>query len=140
MNQDKIDCLTVDNDLNYSPEVGRYIKTVMKNRNAEISIPQIAELTGIAKYYLYQIIPAKDIPQKNARSYPTRNMVIAVALALKFSLDETQQLLKCAGENVLQPVNNFDKIIIYALERGLSIVKTNIMLDEQNCELLIFEK
>jgi len=128
------------NDFSYSPNVGRYIKEVMKNRNAEISIPQIAELTGIAKYYLYQIIPAKDMPPKNTRNNPTRNMVIAVALALKFSLNETQQLLEYAGEEKLQPVSNFDKTIIYALERGMSIVKTNILLDEKNCELLIFEK
>jgi transcriptional regulator with XRE-family HTH domain len=128
------------NEFSYSPKVGEYIKTVMKSRNAEISIPQIAEITGISKSYLYQIIPAKDTPPKTTKNNPDRKMLLAVALSLNFSLDETQHLLKYAGEPELYPRSNFDAVIIYALERGLSVVKTNIMLDEQNCELLIFEK
>ena len=48
--------------------------------------------------------------------------------------------MKCAGESALDENNNFDNTIIYALEHKLSIVKANILLDENNCELLIFEK
>lgn len=127
------------NEFSYSPKVGEYIKTVMKSRNEEISIPQIAEITGISKSYLYQIIPAKDTPPKTVKNNPDRKMLLAVALALNFSVDETQHLLKYAKEAELYPRSNFDAIIIFALEKKYSVVKTNILLYEKNCELLIFD-
>ena len=127
-------------EFSYSSKVGEYVKSVIKNRKEEISIPQVAELTGIPKSCLYQIIPVRDVPTKNIKLAPTRNMLLAIALTLNFSTEETQNLLKCAGESALDENNNFDNTIIYALEHKLSIVKANILLDENNCELLIFEK
>ena len=125
---------------NETPKVGDYIKSVIKNRKTDISIPQVAELTGIPRSYLYQLIPLKYVSHKNAKVTPTRNMLLAVALTLNLSVDETQNILKYAGETELDDSDNFDSVIIYSLEHKLSIVKTNILLDEKNCELLIFEK
>ena len=128
------------NEFSYSPKVGEYIKDVMKSRREEIKISEIAEITGISKSYLYQIIPAREKPPKTMKNNPDRKMLLAVALALKFSLDETQHLLKYAGEAELYPRREFDAIIIFALEKKYNLVKTNILLDEKNCELLIFDK
>ena len=128
------------NEFSYSPKVGEYIKDVMKSRNEEIKISEIAEITGISKSYLYQIIPAREIPPKTVKNNPDRKMLLAVALTLKFSLDETQHLLKYAGEAELYPRSNFDAVIIYALEKKYSVVKTNILLDEKKCDLLIFDE
>lgn len=127
------------NEFSYSPKVGEYIKEVMKRRNEEIKISEIAEITGISRSYLYQIIPARDTPPKTVKNNPDRKMLLAVALALNFSLDETQHLLKYAKEAELYPRNTFDAVIIYALEKKYSVIKTNILLYEKNCELLIFE-
>lgn len=127
------------NEFSYSPKVGEYIKTVLKSRNVEINIPKISALTGISKSYLYQIIPARDTPPKTTKNHPNRKMLLAVAIALNFSLDETQHLLKYAKEAELYPRSTFDAVIIYALERGLSVIKTNILLHEKKCELLIFK-
>ena len=112
----------------------------MNSRDEKINIPEIADITGISKSYLYQIIPARNTPPKTLKNNPSRNMLIAVALALRFSLDETQHLLKYAGEAELYPRTNFDAVIIFALEKKYSLVETNILLDEKNCELLIFDK
>jgi len=128
------------NEFTYSPKVGEYIRDVLNSRNEKINIPEIADLTGISKSYLYQIIPARNTPPKTMKNNPSRNMLIAVALALRFSLDETQHLLKYAGEAELYPRSNFDAVIIFALEKKYSLVETNILLDEKNCELLIFDK
>jgi len=128
------------NEFTYSPKVGEYIKDVLNSRNEKINILEIADLTGISKSYLYQIIPARNTPPKTMKNNPSRNMLIAVALALRFSLDETQHLLKYAGEAELYPRSNFDAVIIFALEKKYSLVETNILLDEKNCELLIFDK
>ena len=126
-------------ELFFSSKVGEYIKDVMKKRNEEIKMSEIAEITGISKSYLYQIIPARDTPPKIVKDIPNRKMILAVALALNFSLDETQQLLNYANETELCSNNKFDAVIIYSLEKKYSVVKTNILLYEKNCELLIFE-
>ena len=128
------------NEFSYNPKIGEYIKDVLNSRDEKINIPEIADITGISKSYLYQIIPARNTPPKTLKNNPSRNMLIAVALALRFSLDETQHLLKYAGEAELYPRTNFDAVIIFALEKKYSLVETNILLDEKNCELLIFDK
>lgn len=63
---------------------------------------------------------------------------MAIAIVLKFSVDETQHLLKYANEPELYPRRIFDATIIYALERKLRLVDTNILLESKNCDLLIF--
>lgn len=130
----------VPTDFAYNPKIGEYIKSVMKSRNEEIKIAEIAEITGISRSYLYQIIPVKDTPPKNIKNTPSRNMILAVALALRFTLAETQQLLQFAKKSELSPRSNFDAVIIFALEKRYNLVKTNILLDEKNYELLIFDK
>lgn len=125
-------------EFSYNPKVGEYIRTVLQNRGEKIKIPELAEAVGISKSYLYQIIPAKNIPPKTVKNNPDRKILIALAIALKFSLNETQHLLKYAKLPELYPRKKFDATVIYALERKLSVVETNILLDEMDCELLIF--
>lgn len=125
-------------EFSYNPQVGRYIKDVLGDRWQKIKISELAETTGISKSYLYQLIPAKETPPKTVKNNPDRKMLIAIAIALKFSVDETQHLLKYAKEPELYPRNIFDSTIIYALERGCSVIETNILLDGFKCDLLIF--
>jgi len=126
------------NEFSYNPKVGEYIREILKKRGEKIKIPELAEAVGISKSYLYQVIPAKNIPPKTVKNNPDRKILIAVAIALKFSLDETQHLLKYAELPELYPRKKFDATVVYVLERKLSLVETNILLDEMNCELLIF--
>ena len=125
-------------EFSYNPQVGRYIKDVLQSRQQTLNIPEIAELTGLSRSYLYQLIPAKDTPPKTVKSNPDRKILLAIALVLKFSVDETQHLLKYANEPELYPRRKFDAVIIYALERRLRLVDTNILLASKQCDLLIF--
>ena len=125
-------------EFSYNPQVGKYIKDVLRSRQETLNIPKIAELTGLSRSYLYQLIPAKDLPPKTVKSNPDRKILLAIALVLKFSVDETQHLLKYAEEPELYPRRKFDAVILYALERELSFVKSNILLAEEKCEPLIF--
>ena len=123
-------------EFSYNPQVGKYIKDVLRSRQETLNIPKIAELTGLSRSYLYQLIPAKDLPPKTVKSNPDRKILLAIALVLKFSVDETQHLLKYAEEPELYPRRKFDAVILYALERELSFVKSNILLAEEKCEPL----
>ena len=125
-------------EFSYSPQVGRYIKDVLLSRQEALNIPELAEMTGISRSYLYQLIPAKDTPPKTVKNNPDRKLLLAIAIALKFSVDETQHLLKYADEPELYPRRKFDTIILYALERRLRLIDTNILLASEQCDLLIF--
>ena len=125
-------------EFSYNPQVGKYIRDVLSSRQETLDIPALAGITGISRSYLYQLIPAKNTPPKTVKNNPDRKILLAVAVALKFSLDETQHLLKYADEPELYPRRIFDAVIVFALESGLGLVDTNILLAEKNCDLLIF--
>ena len=127
-----------EDEFSYNPQVGRYIKDVLHSRRQPFDIPELAELTGLSRSYLYQLIPAKETPPKTVKSNPDRKILLAIALVLKFSVDETQHLLKYAEESELYPRRKFDAVILYALECGMNLVKTNILLASEQCEPLIF--
>ena len=129
-----------EEEFSYDPQVGRYIKDVLQSRQQPLNIPELAELTGLSRSYFYQLIPAKDMPPKTVKSNPDRKILLAIALVLNFSIDETQHLLKYAEEPELYPRRKFDAVILYALECGLSFVKADILLAEEKCEPLIFRK
>ena len=126
------------NEFSCNPQVGEYIKAVLQSHQSELNIPELAEIIGISRAYLYQIIPAKDTPPKTIKTNPDRKILLALALELRFSVDETQHLLKYADKEELYPRRKFDAIIIYALERGLGLVKANTLLASAECEPLIF--
>lgn len=125
-------------EFSYRTTVGKYIRDVLQSRQEALNIPELAELIGISRSYLYQLIPAKDTPPKTVKNNPDRKLLLAIAIALKFSVDETQHLLKYAGEPELYPRRKFDAVILYALERRLRLVDTNILLASEQCDLLIF--
>lgn len=126
------------NEFSYNPQVGKYIRDVLSSRQETLNVPALAEITGISRSYLYQLIPAKSNPPKTIKNNPDRKILLAIAIALKFSLDETQHLLRYAAEPELYPRRIFDAVIIFALESGLGLVDTNILLAEKDCDLLIF--
>lgn len=138
--EDEFDELIHDNANEFScnPQVGEYIKSVVQSRGEEFNIPQLAEVIGISRAYLYQIIPAGETPPKTVRTNPDRKILVALALELKFSVDETQHLLKYANQPELYPRRKFDAVILYALERRLKLVRTNILLASAKCEPLLF--
>ena len=127
-----------EDEFSYNPQVGQYIKDVLQSRQEALNIPELAALIGISRSYLYQLIPVKDTPPKTVKNNPDRKLLLAIAITLKFSVDETQHLLKYANEPELYPRRKFDAIILYALERQLRLVDTNILLTEEKCDPLIF--
>ena len=140
--EDEFAELIHDNASEFScnPQVGEYIKGIVQSRGENFNIPQLAEVIGISRAYLYQIIPVGEVPPKTVKTNPDRKILLALALELKFSVDETQHLLKYANQPELYPRRKFDAVILYALERRLKLVRTNILLESANCEPLLFNK
>ena len=75
--------------------------------------------------YAYHIFSGK-------KENPSRDKIISLALAMNLNLDETQYLLRYAGEGSLYPRNSRDALIISAVEQGLAVADTNLLLTQLN--------
>ncbi len=66
----------------------------------------------------------------------TRNKIILFALTAALSLDDTQKILKYAGEPMLYVRNRRDEVLIYALTHKETLHDVNVTLNELNMEPL----
>ncbi len=76
----------------------------------------------IQRNYGYQILDGA----KN----PGRDKVIAICLSASCTVEETQRALTLANEGALYPKKIRDSILIFALNRQLSVTQTNELLYE----------
>lgn len=67
---------------------------------------------------------------------PSRKKLLTIARAMQLNLDETQYLLRYGGFGILYPRDRWDAVIIAAIEKNLSIVKTNLILSQLKLPLL----
>lgn len=91
-----------------------------KMQEKEISPSRLLELSQIQRNYGYQII--------NGTKTPGRDKVIALCLSLSLSLEDTQRALSMANAGALYARRKRDSILIFSLEKGLSVMDTNILL------------
>jgi len=78
--------------------------------------------------YVYQIF--------SGQRTPSRDKLIAMAFGLGLSEDETQKLLKLSGNRELYAKDKRDALMLFALQRGCSILETNDMLYEHGQSIL----
>ena len=71
--------------------------------------------------YAYQILDGT----KN----PGREKIIALCIGAAFTLEETQRALEIARSGILYSKDTRDSVIIYAINKKMSIQKTNLLLE-----------
>lgn len=77
----------------------------------------------------------------NGERKPSRNNVIKIAFALGLNLEETNELLKLAGERHLSPnPPHHEGWLVFALNRGMNISDTEALLKNHNCEFSFADK
>lgn len=89
---------------------------------------QVIKNAEIAEIYGYQIFSGVRVPE--------RKKLLCLAIGMKLNLDETQQLLKCAGYSQLYVKLPFDSIVLYGLCKALSVAQINELLYEYGLETL----
>ena len=107
-----------DVDGNYPLTFSEYIRKIMIDRG--LYKIDISKLSLIDRSYTSQII--------EGTRKPGRDKVLAIAIGLKLSIDETQKALKLAGLNELYPKSKRDSIIIYAINKKMNVMDTNAEL------------
>ena len=78
--------------------------------------------SGLSDSYAFQIF--------QGYKSPSRDKLLVLAVGLGATYDECQRLLKLAGANELYAKNRRDAIIIFGIEKGLSVPELNDLLFE----------
>lgn len=92
-----------------------------KLRESNLSPARVIESAQIQRNYGYQIL--------NGTKKPGRDKIIALCLALELPLDDVQRALTLAKEGILYPKNIRDSILIFCINKKISVMRTNELLD-----------
>ncbi|MCI9141701.1 MAG: helix-turn-helix domain-containing protein [Lachnospiraceae bacterium] len=82
----------------------------------------------LSRAYVYQIF--------SGEKSPSRDTLLALAFGLHLSDEETQALLKASKNPELYAREERDAIILFALQKGMSIFETNALLFEHDFQAL----
>ncbi|MDE6214341.1 MAG: helix-turn-helix transcriptional regulator [Lachnospiraceae bacterium] len=82
----------------------------------------------LGRAYVYRIFAGDKIP--------SRDKLIALAFGLQLSDPETQKMLKLSGNRELYARDGRDALILFALQRNMTIMDANGMLFEHGFAVL----
>lgn len=89
----------------------------------------VIKKSGLPVTYAYKIF--------SGQKHTARNRILALAIAMQLNIDETNHLLNHAKHSSLYARNPWDAIIMYALEKHLSVIETNILLTDTKASPLL---
>lgn len=127
----------LENELSSSNDIEEYLSTNEGERQDRTLSEYLNELLTVKTLNKAEVI--KDSLLEKTYAYhifagrkknPSRKKALALALAMKLSRKETQHLLYYAGCRELYVRNPWDSVIFYALEHGLSVMDTNLLLEK----------
>lgn len=121
--------LTQTNDINtfvdeYEKEFMTLSGTEFLNElltDKKLSLAEVVKRSGQSDY-VYKVF--------RGERKPSRDILIAIAVGMGLSVDETQLLLRVSKLAALDPRDKRDSVIIYGLKEELEIVKINDLLYE----------
>lgn len=99
--------------------LNEYLEKLLTEKN--LAKKEIVERSGLNREYAYHIF-------SGLKKNPSRPKILAIALAMELNLDEVQYLLRYAQLGALYPRNQWDAVIISAVEQKLSVAQTNELL------------
>lgn len=105
----------------------KYLDELLAQKNLTKS--NVIKKSGLPVTYAYKIF--------SGQKHTARNRILALAIAMQLSIDETNHLLNYAEHSSLYPRNPWDTIIMYALQRHLSVIETNILLTDAKASPLL---
>lgn len=123
MSQTNLDLYLKENQsLMSSRDVPEFLAGIYKKN--PISKILLARKAGMSEVYLHQVL--------SGRRTPSRNRLLCLCSALDATLDETQELLRCASYAQLYPKNKRDAIIAHGIIHHTSLDEINDKLFEEN--------
>lgn len=99
--------------------LGEYLEKLLAAKN--LTKKEVIERSDLNREYVYHIF-------SGLKKNPSRPKILAIAMAMELDLEEIQYLLRYAGFGVLYPRNQWDAIIISAVEQKFTVAQTNELL------------
>lgn len=100
------------------PTPSDYLRSLLRDRGLDTRA--VIDRCNLDRSYGYQLL--------NGTRVPSRDLILVMALELRFSEEETQRLLKLAGRPVLYARCRRDAAVLYALSHGLGLEETGVLL------------
>ena len=130
------------NILNQSKDIKEYLNHQQENftegtlsehlaglmAEKSVSPGECIRRSGLDRTYCYQIF--------SGAKKPSRDKLLALCIALELTAEEVQRLLKSAGYPILYPRVRRDSIILFAIERGYTVMEVNEFLHDMDFALL----
>ena len=107
--------------------LSEYLNELIEAKNLKKS--EAILQSGLERTYAYQIFSGKKTP--------ARDKLLALAIGMKLTFDEVQNLLKVNGYAQLYPKHKRDNIIIFAFYKGQSMWELNDNLLTMDEELIL---
>ena len=116
-----------------------------ENRTSLISEPLsklLARLLDKKGLTRYRAIRRSELPESygyqifSGVRVPERNKLLALAVGMELSVEETQSLLQCAGYAPLYIKIPFDSIVLYGISHQLAIPQINALLYQYGFQTL----
>ena len=114
------------NENEFKTPLHEYLTKILQDKNLRKS--NIVKKINPDDKHIYHIFSGK--------ANPSREKLLAIARAMELNLDETQYLLRYGGFAILYPRDAWDAVIISAIENNLSIVETDVILEQLKQPLL----
>lgn len=107
--------------------IAEYLDVIIKEKG--VSKSQVIKRANLDKNYAYQIFNGN-------KTNPSRNKILMLAIGMKLTLNETRKLLKIAGLTDLYARSPRDSVIIFCINKGMSLIETNEQLNDFGLDIL----
>lgn len=124
--QPDVENFLAQNENEFKTPLHEYLTKILQDKNLRKS--DIVKKINPDDKHIYHIFSGKD--------KPSRKKLLAIARAMELNLAETQYLLRYGGFAILYPRDAWDAVIISAIENNLSIVETDVILEQLKQPLL----
>lgn len=91
-------------------------------RKYQLEQKEVMERAQIASAYGYQIF--------DGQKKPRRDKIIRLGFGFPLTVDEMKQALRCGGVNDLYPRVKRDAYILYGLQKQMTVLDLNLLLEE----------
>ena len=108
------------NQSEFTKPLHEFLNQLLQEKN--LSKTEVIKKLNFDKKHAYHIF--------SGTKKPSRNKLLALAIAMNLNFEETQYLLRYTGFGSLYPRNPYDAVIISAIEQKLTLAETDSYLEQ----------
>ena len=115
-----------ENSNEFKMPLHEYLNKLLQEKN--LSKRELIEKINSDDKHIYHIF--------SGLRKPSRKKLLTIARAMELNLDETNYLLRYGGFAILYVRDVWDSVIMHAIEKNLTVIEINFILDELGQPLL----